>query len=62
MEEMISIRRAANILGICDQTLRSWEKQGRIAVVRTAGRQRRYKLSDIENLLQEINKNSDKIN
>lgn len=48
MIKFIGIKEAANYLGISTQTLRRWEKEGRLLpVTRTKGKQRRYDLSQI---------------
>jgi len=49
-EVLISIGRAAKLLGVSQNTLRGWEAEGRISPVKTAGGHRRYLLSDIQNL------------
>ena len=48
MSKFITIGQAAKYLGVSPQTLRRWERQGRIAKAkRTSGGQRRYELSTI---------------
>lgn len=43
MTKFFSIGQAADILGVSPQTLRRWERDGKIAPpVRTKGKQRRY--------------------
>jgi putative resolvase len=45
MSKFISIKEASVLLGVSTQTLRRWERQGKLtAVVRTKGGQRRYDL------------------
>lgn len=44
----ISIGRAAKVLGVSKQTLRRWEKSGKIKSYRTPRNHRRYDLSSIE--------------
>ena len=48
MEELIKIKDAAKLLGVTPKTLRIWEKQGKIKPIRTIGKHRRYKLSEIK--------------
>ena len=50
MEELIGIKKAAQMLGVNPETLRNWDKNGQLKSVRTKGGHRRYKLSDIERL------------
>ena len=45
---LINIGKAAEKLGIPPDTLRNWEKQGRIKSVRTEGNHRRFDEMDIE--------------
>jgi excisionase family DNA binding protein len=44
----ISIGKAANILGVSKETLRRWEKLGKIKVIRTPQNHRRYDLSSLQ--------------
>jgi len=63
-----TIRQAAKFLGVSPQTLRRWEKQGKIIPQRTLGNARRYSkemLEEIKNarryskaVLEEIKKSS----
>jgi predicted site-specific integrase-resolvase len=46
----ISIGKVANILGVSKQTLRRWEKEGRIQSSRTHKNHRRYDISEIQGL------------
>lgn len=48
MDKLFNISQAANVLGVSESTLRRWETEGRLVPdERTAGGQRRYKLSSI---------------
>ncbi|MCD8512054.1 MAG: IS607 family transposase [Nitrincola sp.] len=48
MDKLLNISQAANVLGVSESTLRRWETEGRLVPdERTAGGQRRYKLSSI---------------
>ena len=53
MEELVSPKQAAKMLGVCTDTLRNWTKDGKIKCVKTAGGHRRYKLSEINKLLED---------
>jgi putative resolvase len=44
---------AAARVGVTAQTLRRWEKEGRIAAVRTPGGNRRYRVEDLDKLLDD---------
>lgn len=47
MGRLVSIGEAAQIKGVSIDTLRYWEKEGKLNSVRTEGGHRRYKLSDL---------------
>jgi excisionase family DNA binding protein len=49
---LVSIGKAAAILGVCIQTLRDWEKAGRIHCHRTIGNHRRYDIDELEQLMR----------
>src|SRR5713101_1489602 len=51
-DEFISIKQAAQILGVSPKTLRRWEEKRILSPHRTMGNQRRYSLRDVENLKQ----------
>ncbi|MFH1235900.1 MAG: MerR family DNA-binding transcriptional regulator [Parcubacteria group bacterium] len=53
-EDTIRIGQAANILGVTPQTLRNWEKSGRLRAERTAGGQRFYAAADIARLAVDL--------
>ncbi len=50
-EKHLRLSEAANLLGVTTQTLREWDKAGKIDAVRTNGRQRRIPLSEVNRLL-----------
>lgn len=52
MDTLISIRKAAERLGVCQETLRVWDREKKLKAVRTKGGHRRYKLSDVEKLME----------
>lgn len=55
--KLIKIREAAELLGINPETLRRWDNEGRLNAVRIGKRKdRRYKLSDIQNIMNSTNK------
>jgi putative resolvase len=47
MGRLVSIGEAAQIKGVSIDTLRYWEKEGKLSSVRTEGGHRRYRLSDL---------------
>lgn len=48
MKQLVSIGKAADMLGVSIDTLRIWEEQGKISPVYTQGGHRRYKVTEIE--------------
>lgn len=53
----VNVSKAADLLGICNDTLREWDRQGKLVPVRTQGNHRRYKLEDIERILANPSEN-----
>lgn len=51
MEKLLTISEAANILGVTMQTLRKWHKDGKLIPTHTLGGHRRYRQSDVENII-----------
>lgn len=49
-QRLISIGKAADILGVHVDTLREWDAEGKLTPVKTLGNHRRYNLEDIEAL------------
>ena len=55
MNKFIPIKEAASLLGVSTQTLRRWERQGKLAPVhRTEGGQRRYEASQLISTHQKL--------
>ncbi len=52
-EDALRIGQAAALLGVTVDTLRRWDDEGRLAVVRSAGGQRLVPLSEVQRLLAE---------
>ena len=42
MTTYVKAKKAREILGVCDETLRNWDKQGKIEIIRGGGKQRLY--------------------
>jgi excisionase family DNA binding protein len=49
--DLIPIGEAARILGVSLDTVRRWERRGKVSAVRTVGQQRRFRRGDIEALI-----------
>lgn len=47
MNNLITVREAANILGVSPKTVRRWENEGRISSLRTVGGHRRFAVTDL---------------
>ena len=46
-DKIISIGDASRLIGVCQQTLRNWDKQHVLVPIKTVGKHRRYHLLDI---------------
>lgn len=46
--DLVPIGEAAKILGVSVGTVRRWEREGKIAAVRTLGGQRRFNRDDLD--------------
>lgn len=51
MEKLIGLKKVAEILDVTTQTLRNWDKNGKLKAVRTPTGIRKYKESEIMELL-----------
>ncbi len=49
-KNILSISEAASLLGVSDETLRNWERDGKLTPFHTEGGHRRYHKTDIEKL------------
>ena len=57
MEELLTLKEAANILKVHSNTLRDWDKKGILKAVRIGIKQSlRYKKLDIENFINKKNR------
>lgn len=50
-EQLLTIAECADILNVSKETLRNWDKSGKLKALTTFGGHRRYKISDIESLI-----------
>jgi excisionase family DNA binding protein len=46
----LRLSKAAEVIGVTEQTLRVWDKEGKLRTVRTAGNQRRVPIEEVERL------------
>jgi len=51
-ERSLSIRETAELIGVCENTLRDWDHNGKLVALRTLGGHRRYSLNDIRDFLK----------
>lgn len=51
MEEYIGTKQARELLKVTTETLRNWDREGKITTIRTPSNARRYLLADIQNIL-----------
>src|SRR4051812_20036990 len=50
-ESMLSISEAAKLMGVCENTLRDWDIEGKFEASRTTGGHRRYSLDQVREYL-----------
>jgi len=55
-QKLLSIGKAADLLGVHINTLRTWDEEGKLEAVKTCGNHRRYRLTDIQKLCGEYQK------
>lgn len=55
-KKILSISDAASILGVSDETLRNWEREGKLTPFHTEGGHRRYYRADIEKFMKQADK------
>jgi predicted site-specific integrase-resolvase len=63
-QKLLSIGKTAEILGVCLDTLREWDKEDKLVPVKTPGGHRRYKWTDIQSfcgVLAEQAKDADEV-
>ena len=51
-QELLSVGKAAGLLNVHPDTLKRWERAGRIVAYRTPTGHRRFRRSDVERLLE----------
>ena len=57
--QLVSIGKAASLLGVHPDSLRNWEKSGAIKVYRTPGNHRRFSVEELQNLLDSLPNNKE---
>lgn len=56
-KDFLRVGEAAQLLGVCNQTLRNWDRDGKLKAYRhSLSSYRLYKRKELENLLKEIKK------
>lgn len=55
---LVSPGAAAKMIGVSTETLRNWERSGKIKAVKTLGGHHRYKLEDVEKMLKEVSESA----
>lgn len=51
---LVSIKKAAEKLGVTTTTLRNWDKKGKLIALRTPGNARRYDINELNKFIQEM--------
>ena len=51
MDRLLTLKETGKLLNVSKQTLQRWDNSGKLIAVRTEGGHRRYKLSDIEKII-----------
>ena len=51
MEKLLNIKEASEYLNVSKDSLRLWDKQGKLKALKTCGGHRRYRLSDLDDFL-----------
>ena len=51
MDRLLTLKETGKLLNVSKQTLQRWDNSGKLIAVRTEGGHRRYKLSDIEKIM-----------
>jgi predicted site-specific integrase-resolvase len=57
-EKLINIKNADEMLDVSKETLRNWDRSGKLISVRTCGNHRRYRLIDILTFFEKENENN----
>lgn len=61
MSNLFNIKQASEYLSVSQDTLRKWDRSGKLIALKTVGGHRRYKQSDLDNYIGIINDYSENI-
>ena len=62
MDRLLTLKETGQLLNVSKQTLQRWDNSGKLIAVRTEGGHRRYKLSDIEKIINMKDKQQEILN
>lgn len=62
MEKLLTLKEVSEILGVAKVTLRRWDNEGKLKALRTVGNARRYSEDSINNFMENMKKNDQKVN
>ena len=62
MDRLLTLKETGKLLNVSKQTLQRWDNSGKLIAVRTKGGHRRYKLSDIEKIIDMKDKQQEILN
>ena len=62
MDRLLTLKETGKLLNVSKQTLQRWDNSGKLIAVRTEGGHRRYKLSDIEKIINMKDKQQEILN
>ncbi len=62
MDRLLTIKETGKLLNVSKQTLQRWDNSGKLIAIRTEGGHRRYKLSDIEKIINMKDKQQEILN
>ena len=58
--KLLRIKEAASIIGVSDQTLRAWVKQGYMKCLRLPSGERRFEMDEIRRVVEELRVNAER--
>ena len=54
MDKLLSLKETEKLLNVSKSTLQRWDNSGKLKAIRTEGGHRRYKQSDVDKILKNI--------
>lgn len=54
MDKLLSLKETEKLLNVSKSTLQRWDNNGKLKAVRTEGGHRRYKQSDVDKILKNV--------